>query len=207
MLLLGILDKDTVTHDVANSTYSHKFTHNTDEFDAPWFTGRQAPGQLWGEIYPDMRMSPAWFSLWRAARFVEAEAAFVGAGVPSKAAALTGWSPADLPGWRPAVPGPLGTIELPTSTAAAVTSGALAMSLTQPVDDKMIVGSYSPATLDIVRRTYVLSLVLRIEDGTLYNKMQLDPAGGTAWVAKLMRSQHQAGIQVASRCRWFGCSS
>ena len=61
------------------------------------------------------------------------------------------------------------------------------MSLTQPVDDHMIVGSYSPVTLDIVRRTYVLSLVLRIDDGSLYNKMQLDPAGGSAWVAKLMR--------------------
>jgi len=186
LLLMGLLGKDTVTHDIPNSTYKHVFTHNTDEFDIPWYSGRQAPGQLWGELYPDMRLASLVLS-WRAARFVEGEVAFIGAGTPSSVADISLWAPATYLDGGPQFISPLGTIELPTGTAAKVISGAFAAQIAQPVDDKMIVGSYAPSTLDIVRRSYAISLVVRIDDGTLANKMQFDPAGGTAWVAKLMK--------------------
>src|SRR5512137_1322200 len=79
-MLLGILGKDTVTHDAVDLCEEHCFGHNTDQFEIPWFTARQAPGMQWGEQYPDMRFSSLVLS-WRASRFVEGEVALLGAGV------------------------------------------------------------------------------------------------------------------------------
>jgi hypothetical protein len=56
-----------------------------------------------------------------------------------------------------------------------------------PVDEQWVVGSYSPNNLSITQRAYVLSLAVKIEDAALYKKIMYDPAGGSAWLASVMR--------------------
>jgi hypothetical protein len=185
--LNALLGKDTVTRDVDNTVYNHAFTHATDQFVTPWMTGRQAPGNMWGEIYPDMKVSSLVLS-WRAARFVEGEVTVVGAGAPTKVDTMTTWCPQDAIDSGPQFIAPLGSITLPGGTAVSVTSGAFAAQTAMPIDEQMVVGSYTPQDLAIVMRTYVLSLVIKIDDGDLANKINLDPAGGNAWVAKMFRN-------------------
>src|SRR5687768_5691370 len=68
--------------DQLDGSYEHIFTLPTDQFDAPWYTLRNAPGNLLGEQLPDVRFAGLTLA-WRAQRFVEGSIAFQGAGSPS----------------------------------------------------------------------------------------------------------------------------
>ncbi len=193
-LVHSLLGKDVAT-DGADGSWSHVFTHDTDEFTTPWMTGRQAPGLLWGEQYPNLKVASLVLT-WRAARFVEGEVTFLGSKAPSKSATAS-WSQKDHIDGGPQFIAPLGKIELPAATALEVVSGAFACQIAMPVDQYMIVGSYSPKTLDVIQRNYILSLVVHIGDGSLYNKMQLDPSGGSTWVADLMKEAN-IGLEFKS---------
>jgi hypothetical protein len=184
-LFHSLLGKDVATPDVPSSTTSHLFTHAADEFDTPWLTGRQAPGMLWGEQYPDMKVASLVLS-WRAARFVEGEVTFLGAAAPAKVDTAQ-WAASTHVDGGPQFIAPLGKIEVPTASPLEVVSGAFAAQIAMPVDDHMVVGSYTPVTLDVIQRNYILSLVARVNDAALYTKMQFDPAGGSAWVADLLK--------------------
>ena len=131
------------SEDGADGSFEHTFTI-CDQFETPWYTGRSAPGNLLGEQMPDMRY--AGFGLaWRAGRFVEGS-------MPCRASVFHAGQHGGL-GALPKVDGgpqflaPLGTIELPGGTPAAVTAGAFTAGIAMPTDEQMIVGSYVPQNL------------------------------------------------------------
>jgi hypothetical protein len=173
--------------DGTDGSYAHEFTLS-NQFDAPWYTLRSAPGSLYGEILSDARFAGLTLS-WRAARFVEAQMAMQGIGVPSQvnAAAVTGWAAGPKVDGGPQFLAPLGTIELPTGTPALVTAGSFTAGISMPVDEQWVVGSYSPANLSITQRAYVLSLAIKIEDAALISKIMYDPSGGSTWLPNILR--------------------
>jgi hypothetical protein len=156
----------------------------TKTFDAPYYTVRSAPGNLWGEQFEDSRIS-AFMLQWRAASFLRATAAFQG-GKPSKVA-TTLWSPDAKVDGGPAFLSPVATIALPTGTSLKVLSGSFTAGMAIPLQEQWIVGSYFPDAQDITSRAYALSLNVKIDDATLYGKLIYDPAGGSDWTVNLMR--------------------
>lgn len=172
------------TTDGTDGSYSHVFTIS-DQFSAPWYTLRTAPGQFQGEQLADVRVAGLSIN-WRAARFVEGQVSFQGAGVPEVVSMGT-WAAASKVDSGPQFLAPLGTIELPTGTSAVVTAGSFTAGISMPVDEQWVVGSYSPQTLSITQRAYVLSLMVKIEDAALYKKIMYDGAGGSTWLPTIFR--------------------
>ena len=181
--LLGALGKDTPT--AAGAAYKHVFSLPDDQFAAPYFTMRSAPGGMWGEQLQDTRVS-ALALTWRGANFVRGTAAFMG-GLPTPVASMATWNALSAVDSGPQFISPVSAIELPTGTPVKVLAGSFAAGMNIPLDQQWVVGSYSPDALDITNRTFVVSLTLKIADGALYKKMSYDPAGGSAWAASLMR--------------------
>ena len=185
-LLLGALGKVTSAASGASTTaYDHTFTLDADQFAAPYFTLRSAPGAIWGEQLQDVRVS-ALALTWRGANFLRGTAAFMG-GMPTPIASMAAWNAAAQVDSGPQFISPISAIELPTGTPASVLAGSFAAGMNIPLDQQWVVGSYSPDAMDITNRTFMVSLTLKISDGTLYKKMSYDPAGGNAWAASLMR--------------------
>lgn len=183
-LLLGALGDVSSAIDGAGPGYIHTFKLGTNQFAAPYFTLRSAPGNLWGEQLQDQRVSALGISF-RGADLIRASAAFTG-GLPTKVA-TTLWEPlAKVDGGAPLV-APLSTIELPTGTAAKVVSGSFMAGMSIPMDEQWIIGSYSPDDFEIVSRAFSMSFVMKVSDATLYSKMMYDAAGGSAWAADMLR--------------------
>ena len=181
-LLLAALGKDTPA---ANLTaFTHAFTLPADQFDAPYYTLRSAPGNMWGEQIQDTRVNALALS-WRGANFLRATAAFTG-GLPTQVATAA-WDAAAAVDSGPQFISPISSIELPTGTSAKVLAGQFAAGMNIPMDQQWIVGSYSPDAMDITNRTFMVSLTLKIDDGVLYKKMTYDPTGGNAWAAAMLR--------------------
>jgi hypothetical protein len=170
--------------DNADGSFEHEFTLS-DQFAAPWYTFRSAPGALLGEQLADVRFSNLSLT-WRAARFVEGAVAVQGIGVPEKVS-MASWNAGPKVDGGPQFLAPLGTIELPTASPTFVTAGSFTAGIAMPVDQQWVVGSYSPQNLSITQRAYVLSLAIKIEDASLYSKIQYDPQGGSNWVAAVMK--------------------
>jgi hypothetical protein len=82
---------------------------------------------------------------------------------------------------------PYGAIELPTGTSARVLRGSFVAMSEIPLDEQYVVGNFAPEGLDIVHRSFILQLAVKIEDEVLYNKMMYDPANGSAWTADIFR--------------------
>lgn len=174
-----------VTTVAAGTGFKHTFELGTDQFAAPYFTVRSAPGMLWGEQFQDMRVSSLALSF-KGSDFVRAQAAFAG-GLPKKVATTTWDAPTYLDG-GPQFIAPVSAIELPAATSVKVLSGSFNAGMAIPLDEQWVVGSYSPDDFDIVSRAFAISLVLKITDATLYSKMNYDPTGvGSDWVAKMFR--------------------
>jgi hypothetical protein len=172
------------SQDNADGSYTHTFKLGTDQFSAPYWTGRQDLSGMLGEQLQDMRFNSLALQ-WRGARFVTGEVGLVG-GLPEKVSTAT-WSALSAVDSGPQFIAPLGTIELPTSTALKVIGGSFIAASTIPMDEQWIIGSYSPDDFHITQRAYALQMAVKIEDGDLYTKMMYDPAGGSSWVASVMR--------------------
>jgi hypothetical protein len=185
LLLLGALGNVTSVKRVGGTApYDHTFALGTDQFAAPYFTVRSAPGNMWGEQMQDMRVASLALS-WEGANYVRAAAGFVG-GLPSPLSTAL-WSAAGKVDGGPQFITPISAIELPTGTPAKVLSGGFSAGMSIPMDQQWVVGSYSPDDFDITQRSFALSLVLKVTDGILYNKMMYDPSGGSAWAASMMK--------------------
>lgn len=188
IMLMGALGScQSAPHATETGVYEHTFTLDPDpidQFSAPYYTARFAPGGMWGEQYQDARFNALALS-WRAANFVRGQMSFLG-GQASRIASPT-WTATAAPDTTPPFITPTATIELPTGTAAKVLSGSFVAGMAIPLDEQWIVGAYLPDDFDITKRTYALQLVLKIADASLYSQMTYDPAGGNAWVASLMR--------------------
>jgi hypothetical protein len=171
--------------DGTDGSYSHTFQLGADQFSAPWYTLRNSPGALLGEQLSDVRV--AGLSLaWRGGRFVEGQASFQGIGVPANVSTAA-WNYAPKVDGGPQFLAPLGSIALPTGTSVSVVAGTFTAGLSMPIDEQMVVGSYSPQNLSVTQRAYALSLMIKIDDATLYKKIMYDPAGGSSWVASILR--------------------
>lgn len=193
---------DKVSIGWEDGAYKHTFVLPTDQFDAPYWTLRSAPGGLWGEQLQDCRVAGLALSF-AGARFVEAAATFVG-GLPAKVS-TTAWGALAKVDRGPQFISPVGAIELPTGASAKVLSGSVAWGLNIPMDEQFIVGSYSPDDFDITQRSMAISLNVKVTSDELYTKMMYDPAGGADWAAGMfkeadillrLRSAYEAAVGV-----------
>jgi hypothetical protein len=185
-ILAGIMGSDTSTlHATATATYDHVLKMAADQFATPYYTFRASPGYLWGEQFQDCKVS-ALALRWQGANFLRGSVGITG-GLP-KNIATTAWTPtgASLDS-GPQFLAPVSTIELPTAAAVKCLEGAFTAAVAIPMDNQWIVGSYSPDDFDINSRIFAVNLTLKITDGTLYNKMMYDQAGGSAWAADMLR--------------------
>lgn len=168
----------------ASAPYTHTFKLAADQFAAPYYTIRSAPGNLWGEQFQDSRV--AGLSLnWRAPDFVRGGLALMG-GLPKTVSTAT-WSPLTYVDKSAQFLTPVSSFELPTATAIKVLSGSVNFGLNIPLDEQYIAGSYSPDAFDINSRSVAIQLVMKIEDATLYKKLAYDPAGGADWAVGMFR--------------------
>jgi hypothetical protein len=189
-LLLGAIGNVASPADNSDGSYSHVFTLPADEFDAPYWTVRSAPGGIWAEQLQDCRVAGLVFSF-TGARFVEGAATFMG-GLPTPNIDTTGWQTAwGVPAKLDAGPqflSPVSDIELPDGTTTKVLSGAIALGLQIPLDEQYIIGSYSPDDFAINQRSAQITLNIKIDDVALYEKIMYDPAGSaSAWTASVFK--------------------
>ena len=182
--LLGALG-EAATPTGGPPDYTHVFSMPADQFSAPYWTIRSAPGNIWGETFQDCRIASLNLS-WRAADYLRGAVTFVG-GLPTPNVSMASWSCATYVDKGPQFIAPLSDIELPTATNAKVLSGAIMMGMQIPMDEQWITGSYSPDDFDINQRAFSVTLALKVTDATLYNKMSYDPANGAAWVADMFK--------------------
>jgi len=164
--------------------YTHDFTLGTDQFAAPYFTVRSAPGDLLGEQFQDLRVGALGLQ-WKGADFVRGTLALLG-GLPQVVDTASWGAAALIDGGDPFL-APKGTIELPVGTGIKVLGGAFGALMNIPMDQQWIVGSYSPDAFDINSRVYQLSLAIKMTDKDLYEKMSYDPAQGGAWAADVFK--------------------
>lgn len=187
--LLATLGLDTPTGTAA--PYTHVFTMNTDEFDLEYYTYRLQPGGItdWGEIYPSCAVSGLSLD-WQAPGFLNGTVAIIG--TEPKIAATGAWSPTidDGPQFLTA---DASDMELPSATNIKVLAGSFAIANIIPLDQQWVVGADSPLSLDVVHRTAMINLVVKIDDKTLYEQMLYDPAATGAWVAQMYK---EADIKI-----------
>jgi hypothetical protein len=186
------------------TAYTHSFKFSGGQFYAPYYTVRNSPGGMFGQQMPDMRMAALAFDF-RARDFVRASAAFLG-GTPSNVSTAT-WDATTYLDDGPQFLTALSSIKSPSDTTWKVLSGSVSLESAIPLEDQWIVGSYSPDDFNITARGISLNMIVKVaDDGVLYNKMMLDPAGGSAWVADLLKesdislkfvSNAIAGLNVA----------
>jgi hypothetical protein len=189
----GALGKDASVADGAGGAFKHTFTLADDEFSAPYYTLRSViNGVNTGEVYPHARIATFGLSF-RGARFVEAQAGFL-SGTP-KPASTVGWATLDT-GTNFDVDGgpqflaPLGLVQLPINsvlTDANVLAGSFVCGMNVPLDEQWVVGKYSPAALDISKRTFALSMTLKAESDKLYKRLMYGGEAAAAWLTDLMR--------------------
>lgn len=183
-LLHGVVGGVASAQEAATATYHHTFTLPTDQFDAPYFTLRNAPGNMWGEQFQDSRVTGLSLD-WRGADFVRGSVAFLG-GLPTPV--TTGaWTPATYLDNGPQFLSPISNIEVPTGSPVKVLGGSFVASSDIPLDEQYVVGNYAPDGFDIQNRAFMLSLIVKVVDSTLHNKMAYDPAGGSAWAADVFK--------------------
>jgi hypothetical protein len=176
-------------------TYSHVLTLGTDQFVQPYYTVRGAPGGYWGEQFQDMKIATLALNM-RAARYMEAATSFIG-GLPTPVA-TTGWSPSTKVDGGPQFLAPLGTIELPTGTSLKVVSATFVINNMIPLQEQWVIGSYSPDAFDLVQRSIMLQMVIKVDPtagGDFYKKMAYSASGASAWAADVLK---EGNIKIAS---------
>jgi hypothetical protein len=182
LFLLGAFGAVNTSADGAG--FKHVFKLPANQFDAPYFTMRSAPGDLWGEQFEDARMSA--FGLeFKGANFVRGQVGFQG-GKPSKVSTAAWAAASKVDGTAPFIT-PISSVELPTGSPIKVMSGSFVAGMAIPLEEQWIVGSYYPDAMDITSRSFAVQLAIKITDADLYSKMMYDPAGGTAWTTNLLR--------------------
>lgn len=185
--LMGLCGVDTYTADTPSSGWNeHVFgLSSSDEFSAPYYTWRHSPGGLWGEKFINGRVVALTLD-WAGANFLTGTLGVLG-GLPTTQVSMAAWAPATYLDDGPQFLAPVSDIELPTSTDLKVLTGSFIATNLIPLDEQYIVGSYVPDGLDIVHRTFALTMAVKIANATLYDQMMYDPASGSAWVAQMYR--------------------
>jgi hypothetical protein len=184
-MLYGVLGKAAVP--TADGTgWKHVITIDTaSEFTLPYFTFRSAPGDLWGETFQDCRIMSLGLN-WKAADMVRAQMAVIG-GLPTPNVTKTLWAPDTHRDNAPVLLAPTTVITGFNGATLKILRGAINFGGAFPLDEQWITGSYSPDGIDLVSRQVSISLLMKVADATLYNKMSYDPSNGAAWVASALK--------------------
>jgi len=184
-MLYGVLGKAAAPA-ADGAGYKHVLTFDsTDEFLLPCFSFRSAPGDLWGETFQDCRIMSLGLN-WKAADMIRAQMAVIG-GLPTPNVTKTAWAPETYIDSSPVLLAPTTVISGFNAYSLKVLRGAINFGGAFPLDEQWITGSYSPDGLDLVSRQITVSLLIKIADATLYNKMSYDPANGSAWLASVLQ--------------------
>ncbi len=178
--VIGVPASEAVAGQIG--AYRHTYVLPADQFNAPYYTVRSAPGGMWGEQFPNCRFTALELE-YRAANFVRGSFGVLG-GMPSRVD-HTSWAASADGG--PQFVTTVSDIELPTATDIKVMGGSFSAGLAIPLEEQWIVGKYEPDAFDINARAYALTFNIKIDDAALYTRMSYDPAGGNAWVADLFR--------------------
>jgi len=167
--------------------FIHTFALPTDQFDAPYFTVRSAPGGIWGEQFQDCRVAGLALTF-AGARFLEGAVTFVG-GLPLMMSGIvaTEWLASGVLDGGPQFLSPVSDIELPSGEDVSVLSGSIAFGLAIPLQEQWIVGSYVPEEFAINQRSAMVTLNLKVTDDDLYNQIVYDPAGTENWLPDIYR--------------------
>lgn len=163
----------------------HEFKLPADQFDAPFYTVRFSPGGMWGEQYQDCRVNLLSLEF-NAADFMRGTSAFIG-GLPESGQDVNSWNAYSKVDGGPQFLAPYGKLELPTGALVTLMSGSFSAVANIPLDEQMIVGRFTPEGLDIVSRAYMLDLIVKVKDETLYRKMMYDANGAATWAASIFR--------------------
>lgn len=178
----GLIGEDTISG--TGPSYTHTIEHDdADEFAAPYFTFRSAPGNMWGETFQDCRFASIMLQ-WRAADYLRAQMAVMG-GEPVPGVTMTTWLPSTYVDNGPQFIAPISKIELPDGTSAKCIRGTFAGGLVIPLEEQWIVGSYYPDDFSINQRSYIFNLTLKVEDDVLYEKCMYDKDAGGNWAANM----------------------
>lgn len=181
LMLLGALgDVSTVT---GASYNTHTFKFATDEFDIPYYTMRRESA-VGGEVFPDVRVAALGFQF-RAANYLRATMGLLGASEPTYASSVS-WSPTDYMDSTPPMLTCKGAFELPTGTSLKVLRGSLLINNAMPLQEQMIVGSYTPDDIELTARGVVVSATVKVNKA-LYEKMMYDPAQGGSWQPDILK--------------------
>ena len=186
MFLAGALGSDSsALVQATTAAYKHTFTLPTDQFDAPFYTIRSAPGGPWGEQFQDVRLAALSLN-WKAADYLRGMVAFQG-GAPTPDVATQAEILAATPGGWDALNkvdrlapflAPKAAISFPAETdpnGIKVLSGSIAMGMNIPLDEQWITGSYFPDGFDITKRVFSVTLNLKVANKLLYDKMNYNP--------------------------------
>ena len=189
--LTGVLGAAAAPVDHPDSDSGHGFKHvitlqSADKFATPYYTFRSKVGGLQGETFQDCRIMSLALN-WRAADHIRAAMTVIG-GAPVSKVATTNWAPATYLDLKPSFLAPTTVIESSAFGALKVLRGSVSFANAIPLDEQWITGSYSPDDFDIVKRQITISLLLKVVDATLYNKMAYDPADGGAWAASIFKA-------------------
>lgn len=174
--------------------YTHVFKLPTDQFAAPFWTVRYAPGNMWGEQFQDVRLNMLALEF-AGANFVRSTGSMMG-GLPKRITDMSAWGALAKVDGGPQFLAPYGRIEVPDGTLVNVLSGSFAAVSQIPLDEQYIVGQFTPQGLDIVSRAFMLTLNVKISDETLYRRAMYDPADGANWAAAIFR---EANIDLGFR--------
>jgi hypothetical protein len=174
----------TVDIGFADGSFTHTFKMPADQFAAPFYTVRYAPGGMWGEQYQDCRVSMLSLEF-RGASFLRGATSLMG-GLPTPVP-TTNWNALAAVDGGPQFLSPVGQIGVPGIPTASVLSGAFIATTAIPLDEEFVVGRYTPESLSIVSRAFAMSAALKIADGMLFKKIMYDPAGGSAWLASILK--------------------
>lgn len=176
-----------------DGSYTHVFTMDLDDmFSAPFWTLRSqlsvAAANDWGEQFQDAKVNM--FAVeYRAPGFLRGSVGFIG-GKPTPIADTSAWDGLTYIDSGPQFLTSVGSdsvIQLPTGTNLKVLSGSFAAGSAIPLDESYIVGSYFPVDLNVVSRQFGLNMQVRLDDETLYEKMQYDPSQGGTWSPEILR--------------------
>lgn len=187
--LMGAMGKDTVVAGTAGAlgSHTHTFAFNTDPYAVPYYTVNAAPGNMWTDQILDARVASLALQF-KAAQFLRGQVALQG-GLPTKVATLTGVSPDGGAQFL----APTSDIQLDLGAGLVdipVLSGTFAIQQNMPLDEQWVVGSYVPDDFDVVNRNFVMQLVIKVKDATLYSKMTYDPGTGSNWLASVLKERN-----------------
>jgi len=182
MLLNGALGAVSTATGANYNTHTAKFGSN--EFDLPYYTVRRRTG-IGGDIASDVRVAGLSFTF-RAANFLRATAALIGAGTPTFVQSTAAWTPTSYLDTTPPFLTCKGTLDLPTGTSLKALRGSITIGNNMPTDEQRIVGAYGLDDIEMVSRAIAMTFLVKA-DQDLYEQMMYDASQSGSWTPEILK--------------------